>query len=121
MGDNYGTRIRGYLYPPVDGPYVFAIAADDSAELWLSTDDSPEKKALVASVETPTKRREWDAQPSQQSSPVTLKGGHVYYVEALHKEGTQNDHVSVGWKPPGVKDIEVITGARLSPFEPAGP
>ena len=39
--NNYGTRIRGYLYPPADGNYTFWIASDDYSQLWLGTDDDP--------------------------------------------------------------------------------
>lgn len=39
--DGYGSRIRGYIHPPQTGDYTFWVAADDSAELWLSTDATP--------------------------------------------------------------------------------
>jgi hypothetical protein len=119
MGDNYGQRIRGYVYPPVDGDYVFSVAADDNAELWLSSDDAPENKSLVCKTEGVTGKREFAQQPGQQSQPVTLKGGKPCYVECLHKEGSQGDHCAVGWKLPGGKEFEVIPGSRLAPFGPA--
>lgn len=48
--DNYGTRVSGFLVPPTNGNYTFAVAADDRAELWLSTDTNPANKQLIASV-----------------------------------------------------------------------
>ena len=48
--DAYGTRIRGYLSPPMTGYYTFWIASDDNGELWLSTDDNPANKVKIAYV-----------------------------------------------------------------------
>ncbi|MBK9139499.1 MAG: hypothetical protein IPM17_12180 [Verrucomicrobia bacterium] len=45
---NYGVQLVGYFYPPTTGEYVFYISADDNAQLWLSTDDSPANKKLIA-------------------------------------------------------------------------
>ena len=38
--------------------------------------------------------------PSQQSSPVQLVKGKIYYMEALMKEGGGGDHITVGVKLP---------------------
>src|SRR5258705_8780358 len=37
MGNNIGIKVYGYICPPSTGSYVFWIASDESAELWLST------------------------------------------------------------------------------------
>ncbi|MCB0116295.1 MAG: PQQ-dependent sugar dehydrogenase, partial [Caldilineaceae bacterium] len=34
MDPDYGSRIRGYIYPPVSGEYRFYIASDDASGLW---------------------------------------------------------------------------------------
>jgi hypothetical protein len=49
-GDNYGTRIRGYVCAPVSGTYVFWVSSDDHSELWLSTDDNVINKKKIAYV-----------------------------------------------------------------------
>ena len=36
-----GSRIKGWLMPPVTEKYVFWIVADDAGELWLSSNDHP--------------------------------------------------------------------------------
>ena len=36
--NNYGGQIAGYFYPPSTGNYIFWLAADDNAELYLSPD-----------------------------------------------------------------------------------
>jgi autotransporter-associated beta strand protein len=114
--DNYGERLRGYLVPAVTGNYVLAVAGDEQAELYLSTDASPANKQLVASAATATGFREWTLLASQQSAPIALVAGQKYYVEALHKEATGGDHLSVGWQVPGTSQITVIPGDVLIPY-----
>ena len=36
--DNYGVQMSGFFHPPATGEYQFAIAADDNAQLWVSSD-----------------------------------------------------------------------------------
>jgi hypothetical protein len=119
IGDEYGTRIRGYVHPPLSGGYVFWIASDDNSELWLSTDEDPKNKQKLASVPQWTAPREYTKFASQQSGLIELKAGRRYYIEALHKEGSGGDHVSVKWKLPNGTEEIPIPGQRLSPFVPA--
>ncbi|MBT1698095.1 S8 family serine peptidase [Fulvivirgaceae bacterium PWU4] len=116
-GDNYGSRIRGYLCVPTTGAYTFWIASDDQSELWLSTDDSPSNKVKIASVTGHTQRRQWDKYTTQKSAAITLQAGYRYYIEALHKEATGTDHLAVGWQLPGGALERPIAGNRLMPFE----
>ncbi|MBK9014114.1 MAG: PQQ-dependent sugar dehydrogenase [Saprospiraceae bacterium] len=117
--DNYGTRVRGYICPPVTGQYRFWIASDDNGELWLSTTGSPTNKALIASVTSWTNSQEWTKFASQQSALITLTAGQQYYIEALVKEGTGGDNLAVGWQLPGGTLERPIPGMRLSPFSAA--
>lgn len=119
VAEFYGARYRGYLCPPVNGTYTFALAADDHAQLWLSTDDSVGNKVLIASVEGYTKPRQWDKFTSQRSLAVELLASHRYYIEALHKEGYGDDNLAVGWILPGSKITYVISGMYLAPFVPS--
>ncbi|MFN8490619.1 MAG: PQQ-dependent sugar dehydrogenase [Caldilineaceae bacterium] len=114
VGDDYGTRIRGYLYPPVTGQYRFWIAGDDSAQLWLSTNDNPANRQLIASASQWTRSRQWDKYTEQQSVLITLQAGKRYYIEALHKEADQKDNLAVAWQIPGGSPT-VIDGAYLTP------
>ena len=112
--DSYGTRVTGYIVPPVSGTYAFATSGDDVVELYLSTDSSAANKTKIAGVTTATAFRQWDANPaSQQSIPITLVRGQRYYVELLHKENTGTDHWSVAWKKPGETAFSVIPGDAL--------
>jgi len=113
--DNYGTRIRGYLYPPTTGNYTFWIAGDDHCELRLSTNGTPANAALIANVPDWTNSRQWNKFSSQQSSPVALTAGQKYYIEVLHKEGGGGDNIAVAWSGPGISQ-QVIDGQYLSPW-----
>ncbi len=81
IADFYASRMKGWLMPPVTGDYVFWIAADDTAELWLSTNDSPENGALICFLTWKVKPRQWLAHPEQESEPIPLVGGQAYFFE----------------------------------------
>ncbi|MCF7669394.1 MAG: lamin tail domain-containing protein [Verrucomicrobia bacterium] len=119
--DFYGTRMRGYVHPPETGEYIFWISGDDNSELYLGKDESPVSKKLIAQVLNWTSFREWEERDRgnyavQKSDPVVLEKGKKYYIEALQKEGSGGDHLSVGWQLPGGEFERPIPGERLSPY-----
>lgn len=115
-GDNYGQRIRGYVTAPESGQYTFWIAADDKADLYLSTSEDPAKKQRIAYASDWTNSREWNKRTGQQSAKITLEAGKRYYIEALHLEGGGGDNLAVAWQlPSGAKEMP-IEGKHLSPF-----
>lgn len=116
VGDDYGARVRGYVHPPATGDYVFWIASDDNGELWLSTDDDPKTKVVIARQGEWTSPQEYEKRAEQKSMPLRLEAGRRYYIEALLKEGGGGDHVSVRWQLPDGKIEQPIPGARLSPW-----
>ncbi|MBC7919961.1 MAG: hypothetical protein H7Z75_02630, partial [Ferruginibacter sp.] len=120
VGDNYGSRLRGYLCAPETGGYLFWLASDDDGDLYLSTDENPANKRRIAYVDngwaTP---REWDKYASQQSAFIELVAGRRYYVEVLHKDSLGGDNLAVGWRTPSMAinaAPAVVPGAVLSPF-----
>jgi len=119
-GDNYGARIRGYLYPPQTGDYNFWIAGDDACEFLLSTNDDPANVIRIVWIDGWCDAYNWDNttgsnNPNKASAaPVTLQAGQKYYVEAGLKEGGGGDGVAVAWKGPGIPDRVVIAGDYLS-------
>src|SRR2546421_3718490 len=48
LADDYGQRLRALIVPPVTGIYVFWVASDQSASLWLSSDESPNNEVQLA-------------------------------------------------------------------------
>jgi hypothetical protein len=117
--ENYGTRVRGYITAPNTGTFFFWISSDDNGELWLSTNDDPANKSLIASVPGWTLPREWGKYSQQRSAGINLTAGQKYYVEALQKEYGAQDNLAVGWAKPGQASSgpsEVIPGAVLSPW-----
>lgn len=96
--------------------YIFWIASDDYAELWLSTDENPANKVIIARVDGWTAPREWNKYASQQSLPITVQAGQRYYIEVLHKEGYGGDNLAVGWQLPSGALERPIPGSRLSPW-----
>ncbi len=116
IGVSYASRIRGYICAPKTGNYTFWIAADDAAELWLSTDDNPNNKVRLASLLSWTNFREWNKFSSQQSVAIALQAGKKYYVEAIQKQGGGGDNLSVQWQLPDGTMETPISGSHLSPY-----
>ena len=116
QGSDYGERMRGFVIAPVTGDYVFYVAADYSAELWLSSSESQFARQKIAWTTSPTGIQQWTQFPTQASAPVTLQAGQKYYIEALMKESTGNDHLEIGWTQPGGSTISIIPGSALQSY-----
>lgn len=115
-GNNFGVRMNGYICPPATGSYIFWIASDASAELWLSTTSNPANKVKIAFNTSATNSRQWNKYATQKSVAVSLTADQLYYVEALMKESTGQDNLAVGWAKPGQSTSapsEVIPGTYL--------
>jgi hypothetical protein len=128
----YVSRMRAMITPRVPGRYRFFVAADDQCELWMSTDRSKFNKRMIASIlpkaweseDTPvwTPRTVWDKHPAQCSSAMVLEEGVEYFVEVLHKEGSGDDHVEVGWQrfdaaSGGWSAVKRIPASAIQSFE----
>lgn len=114
--NDYGSRIRGYFCPPATGTYVFYISGDDTAELWVSSNDDPANKSRLAYVPAATRVNQYNKYMSQFGN-TDLVQGQRYYFEILHKEANGADHVEVGWELPDETREFPIPGNRLIPFE----
>jgi len=122
-GDNYATRLRGFVTAPATGNYYFWLAASNAAELWISNDAEPVNTFRRAAVTNgSTTPEDWGN--AAKSPWMKLEQGKRYYVEVRHKAGTGvGDNVAVGWSKPGQPvnaPSEVVPGYALSPWlEPA--
>ncbi len=118
FAEYFGSRTKGYICPPASGQYTFYIAADDLAELWLSTDANAANKQKIASVNSWTNPGQYDQNASQKSVSITLTAGQRYYIEVLHLEFNGGDNLSVAWKLPDGTMQAPIAGAHLMPYIP---
>ena len=119
LADNFGARIAGYICAPATGSYTFWISSDENGELWLSTNNQPTNKQLIAYNLGTTFPSEWTKYTTQKSATINLVQGQSYYIEALMKENTGNDNLAVGWAKPGqvtTGPSEIIPGTFLSPL-----
>jgi len=136
--DNYGVMIEGYFYPNRSGAHVFALAADDGADLFLSTDADPAKAVQIATEPQWNPVRAFgtsgdgrrptvdsgtaDERKSNLSKPISLTSGRPYYIRARMKEGGGGDNlaVAVGDSYASITDESLpIGGNQLSSIDRA--
>lgn len=120
--ENYAQRMFGFLHPPKTGKYRFAIASDDSSELWLSPSEDPSSAVLICNVGERneismwTKRGEFHRWSSQISRDIELQENRKYYMEILHVQSGWDDFVNVAWIVPGMKVFKTIQTKSTSLF-----
>jgi hypothetical protein len=100
--DNYGSRLRGFVRPDTSGTYSFWIASDDASQLFLSMNENPDQKTLIARVDEWTDYQQYTKFTIQHSANLQLEAGKFYYLEALQKEGGGGDNLSVAWQGPDI-------------------
>ncbi len=123
--DNYGGQLTGWVVAPETGNYTFYIAADDGADLWLSTNTDPASATQIAFIASWTPRNAFVAtdrgeQDNQRSAPISLVQGKKYWIRARNKEGGGGDNLSVGWTGPGVGDTPAIIAGDWLASDPWG-
>jgi hypothetical protein len=134
--DNSGGQIVGYFYPDITGEYVFYLASDDASNLYLSPDTNPANKKLIAQEAGWSPVRSYQAiggAPSTVEAKssysftgtewpelsggfavINLTAGQAYYIEAVFKEGSGGDNLSVS-----IDSGFPIPGSMLSSFDKA--
>lgn len=121
IGDNYGTRFRGYIIAPTTGNYVFTACSDDASIAYLSVNADPTYKQQICSVPEWTNVAEFTKYPEQTSASIPLVAGRYYYVEMLHKEGTGGDNVALYWQTPTNSTRTIIPGSVLARWQDCAP
>ena len=113
-GDNYDNRVSAIFIPASSGNYTFYTCGDDQCDLFVSIDDTPANKRLVAQETGWSNPWQWTAVGSgtvsqkcsdtwSPDSGVTvpyadglaMTVGTKYYVEVDHYEGGGGDNVEV--------------------------
>ena len=118
---DYGQQIFGFVRPPESGLYRFAIASDDESELWLSQNEDPNEKRLIARVfkqgtNAWTKMNQSNKYPDQMSEQLRLLEGSRYYIEVVHKQGVGSGFVQVYWKSFKDAAFKLISSDYLSSY-----
>ncbi len=86
---NSSERIYGYFMPPVTGNYIFYVASDDSAALWLSTDNTPANVYEIAQVQSWMYHNDWTM--SQTCGETPFGGGGEFRSDQFELGGGQNN------------------------------
>lgn len=116
-GDQYAYRVRALVRPPTSGNWTFWIACDNRGVLLLDPTGADPTAAVPICNATYGPQRTFLQQPAAQSAVFALEGGVDYYLEALLKEYTGGDHLSVAWQQNGQDRPTVIPGEALSATE----
>jgi hypothetical protein len=114
--NNYGARVRGYLYPPASGAYTFWITSDNTSEFWLSATADPAQKKRIACLETVNMPRyEYDVVNQGKSAPVQLAKDTKYYFEILFKSAWAN-LFTVAWQLSDGAPRRTVPAEALIPY-----
>ncbi len=104
VNNAYNTVVFGFIRPAESGDYIFGLANDDNAGLYLSTDEDPANSTLIANEAGWSGVRNYvtvggapSVSADKQSEPISLEAGQDYYVEVVTGEGGGGDNTAVAW------------------------
>ena len=72
--------------------------------------------SLIAQVASSTSVDDFSAEANQQSAPIALRAGVLYYLELRHKDGNGGDHLSLGWVMPDGTISSSVPSQYLLPW-----
>lgn len=130
-GSDYGNTLEWWFVPPATDNYVFFTCSDDPSNLYISTDDDPANKVMVAQETGWSNPRQWQAvgggtslvtEKNSFDNPnsewpigfpwiINLDQGDKYYMFSIHTEGGGGDNV-------GATFTTVDEWSSLAPFVP---
>lgn len=121
-GVNYGQVFKGYFYAPVSGDYIFRGAADDTFQLYLSSNYGSAEIGATPLISLSSYSNYADNyyvknESSSMSAPTTLVGGKYYYMEVYHTNSAgagylkisvevPNTNIELGWQSHEVNQFE---------------
>lgn len=127
VADNYGARAYTWFTVPQNGNYVFFMAADDQAYLYLSPNEAPAGKKRIAAQPGSSDQNQWNDPDSTEvrsdqytgsewATPnlITLTAGTRVYVEVAFREGGGGDGAEVTYKLESEEDPVNGTQSRLA-------
>jgi hypothetical protein len=143
IANNYVQRITGFFIPPTTGAYVFFLSADDDADLWLSTDETPANAQLLARESNWNNARQWLSSaggtaaeqlrsdtfvdPVSGATPgaggIQMVAGRRYFIQGVHHEGGGGDNFAITYKlvteaDPANGDQSKMTGSVIGSLVP---
>ena len=99
---NFKDRMYGLFVPPVTGNYYFYVSSDDSAQVYLSSDNTKANMVKIIDFGSYTELKGVFAYISQAASAAQyLQAGYQYYIEARHTQGGGSSHFELGVETPG--------------------
>ncbi len=113
--EQFGSRTRGFLLVPTSGTYRFFLAGNESAEFFLSSDDSSVNLRSLAAVTVQQISSGAVSSLGQSTNLVELVAGRRYAFQILHKDDWGGDHCTLRWQKPGSGYAEEITTEFLAP------
>ena len=115
---NYAQRLIGFIHPPADGKYKFALASRGCSEMHMSLDPNPKNAQLVVKTckDSDETFVDQDNFSARQSKALKLHSGKKYYFDVLHKAGEGQEHLQVAWSRDN-GPFEVVSGKFLSAYE----
>jgi len=116
----YGQRLQAYFIPPKSGNYGFHATCDSECAFYLSVDEKPGNKKELIRIDQQhrTGYDQWDRYPDQTSCFQQLERGKLYYIEALHCNYVENDHVRIHVKFPGSNTTKSLDQKYLFLYSP---
>jgi hypothetical protein len=100
--ENYGARVSGYFIAPSNGAFRFYMRSDDSSQLWMNTNrvnsTDPAGRVLLANVASANISY---TNPVTKTVDIPMTAGQMYYFEALLKEATSTDFITLTYRERG--------------------
>ena len=117
VGDNYGTRIRGFIRVDETGDYQFNVTGSRQVRLFLSSDSNPKDAVRIARSNNPTGINDHNSNSSQTSQVLHLLEGRYYYIELRHAALQGADHIGFFWKTPSNNNWNTVPNNNLFSYD----
>jgi hypothetical protein len=96
--NDFSGRIQGFIRVPTTTTATFNITSQSKGRFYLSTDQTPSNKILLAFNEVSVDELEHNNAPSQTSQPVVLVANTYYYFDVQYVAGGWADQANLFWK-----------------------